>query len=191
MRLVSPDGAKKLDHAASENWGLNPFALVEAAGRNCAQKCVEIIPHLLPFSRICAAVGSGNNGADAMVFLRALLFSAQIKAENITLVINKAVPETEYSPRSEALKALAAMGIPVFIWDDAGNNEVKSRTDSSREHKTAHDCFIDADIIIDALSGTGLKGPLSGSLLEMAEAINKSEERRVGTECRSRWSPYH
>ena len=23
------------------------------------------------------------------------------------------------------------------------------------------------------------------------EAVNRSEERRVGKECRSRWSPYH
>ena len=26
---------------------------------------------------------------------------------------------------------------------------------------------------------------------EMCEAITRSEERRVGKECRSRWSPYH
>ena len=25
----------------------------------------------------------------------------------------------------------------------------------------------------------------------LAEALQKSEERRVGKECRSRWSPYH
>ena len=29
--------------------------------------------------------------------------------------------------------------------------------------------------------------PLDGSNIE----INRSEERRVGKECRSRWSPYH
>ena len=26
---------------------------------------------------------------------------------------------------------------------------------------------------------------------QIAEAIHRSEERRVGKECRSRWSPYH
>ena len=26
---------------------------------------------------------------------------------------------------------------------------------------------------------------------ESAEALTRSEERRVGKECRSRWSPYH
>ena len=33
-------------------------------------------------------------------------------------------------------------------------------------------------------------GPLSMSLLTIPVAI-RSEERRVGKECRSRWSPYH
>ena len=36
--------------------------------------------------------------------------------------------------------------------------------------------------------GTGLGLPLSKNLAEMHE---RSEERRVGKECRSRWSPYH
>ena len=31
---------------------------------------------------------------------------------------------------------------------------------------------------------------ISGQLIETA-TFNRSEERRVGKECRSRWSPYH
>ena len=30
-----------------------------------------------------------------------------------------------------------------------------------------------------------------GSLSEKSESLARSEERRVGKECRSRWSPYH
>ena len=29
------------------------------------------------------------------------------------------------------------------------------------------------------------------SLIPLADTIRRSEERRVGKECRSRWSPYH
>ena len=32
---------------------------------------------------------------------------------------------------------------------------------------------------------------LEGMLLIHAHVANRSEERRVGKECRSRWSPYH
>src|SRR3712207_9591926 len=30
-----------------------------------------------------------------------------------------------------------------------------------------------------------------GKIEEVAEQLKRSEERRVGKECRSRWSPYH
>src|SRR5256885_11393611 len=36
------------------------------------------------------------------------------------------------------------------------------------------------------------KGPRSGSRrLSTSSWVDRSEERRVGKECRSRWSPYH
>ena len=38
---------------------------------------------------------------------------------------------------------------------------------------------------------TLLEAPYSFGLAFGAEDITRSEERRVGKECRSRWSPYH
>ena len=35
------------------------------------------------------------------------------------------------------------------------------------------------------------KGGLAVELAHDGEGENRSEERRVGKECRSRWSPYH
>src|SRR2546426_11563374 len=32
---------------------------------------------------------------------------------------------------------------------------------------------------------------LAGGLEDWARTVDRSEERRVGKECRSRWSPYH
>src|ERR1039457_3190002 len=32
---------------------------------------------------------------------------------------------------------------------------------------------------------------IAGSDAKLAESVGRSEERRVGKECRSRWSPYH
>ena len=47
-----------------------------------------------------------------------------------------------------------------------------------------------------AINGFGRIGRLAFRQMFGAEgfeivAINRSEERRVGKECRSRWSPYH
>ena len=38
--------------------------------------------------------------------------------------------------------------------------------------------------------GEGI-GRLDGYTLFVKDALERSEERRVGKECRSRWSPYH
>ena len=50
----------------------------------------------------------------------------------------------------------------------------------------------------DAATGTGppatgaiFLGPREGERLEASTRVARSEERRVGKECRSRWSPYH
>jgi len=53
-----------------------------------------------------------------------------------------------------------------------------------------------ADITTQVLIiGTGPAGSATAALLSSYGIeniiINRSEERRVGKECRSRWSPYH
>ena len=35
------------------------------------------------------------------------------------------------------------------------------------------------------------KGLKFGKIVEIVDSKRRSEERRVGKECRSRWSPYH
>ena len=63
--------------------------------------------------------------------------------------------------------------------------------------------FISVYTIVNAVSGgivenqAGLNRlnksflSLSEEFQDVKERINRSEERRVGKECRSRWSPYH
>jgi len=58
---------------------------------------------------------------------------------------------------------------------------------------------LDGNITVDAaIVGAGITGITTAMLLSEAgrrvaviEAKERSEERRVGKECRSRWSPYH
>ena len=44
---------------------------------------------------------------------------------------------------------------------------------------------------IVCFSYLGCSPALMGKCVEKLIPINRSEERRVGKECRSRWSPYH
>ena len=48
-------------------------------------------------------------------------------------------------------------------------------------------------VVLDGATGSNLQqaGMESGDCPEQWIAEHRSEERRVGKECRSRWSPYH
>ena len=45
--------------------------------------------------------------------------------------------------------------------------------------------------LVPAASAAGIKDLWSMDLQILATSDTRSEERRVGKECRSRWSPYH
>ena len=44
---------------------------------------------------------------------------------------------------------------------------------------------------VPAIAHHGWSGYDSAQTLTLTGVIRRSEERRVGKECRSRWSPYH
>ena len=86
----------------------------------------------------------------------------------------------------------AVVGLQAFADDLAAGNfdkireycwtmssSTKDRQYFSREARAA---------VLAALSGPGTALPGGGAQWQSAE---RSEERRVGKECRSRWSPYH
>lgn len=117
--LVSAETALALDREASASWGLSPFALVEAAGRSCADALIALVEDH-PRRAVLALAGPGNNGADALVMLRSLVMKGFAAETEAAAILSKAPPEREGSPRSESITALRAMGIPVHVWDEAG-----------------------------------------------------------------------
>jgi NAD(P)H-hydrate epimerase len=172
--LLSAAGAKAMDAEASANWGLDPFALVEAAGRACAQAFCRAFPRDKREQHSFAVLaGKGNNAADALVMLRALILDGYAQS-SFCLVVTPQVAATaawdttaasssaaaaEKTPLSQAMLAVRKMGVPVMVWDEA---EAAAIT-----HTLTH-----YDVIVDGITGTGLTGPLRGAALEMAEAVN-------------------
>jgi NAD(P)H-hydrate epimerase len=158
-KLLSAGAARALDAEAQASWGLPDFALVEAAGRRCARVFTKAYaPLFAPPPRVTAAAGSGNNGADALVMLRALILRGAAAPGASAAVINRPPGGEEHTPRSEALRSLKAMGVPALVWE----------ADSA----ACLAALEGADIIIDGIAGTGLEGPLRGTALEMAAAVN-------------------
>ncbi|MDR2027989.1 MAG: bifunctional ADP-dependent NAD(P)H-hydrate dehydratase/NAD(P)H-hydrate epimerase [Treponema sp.] len=170
-KLFSAQSAQALDKEASSAWGLNPFALVEAAGRNCALRFVRAFPGLFSAGvpRIAVAAGSGNNGADAMVMLRALILGGHASPETSTVVVKDLAQGAPADPRSEALRSLKALGVPLLLWEEELISVGTVREGGWR------DGFTRSDIIIDGIVGTGLKGPLQGAAAEIVHALNGIE----------------
>jgi NAD(P)H-hydrate epimerase len=158
-KLISAETAQALDREAAESWGLDPFALVEAAGRACARLFAgAFAPGEDPArgSRTLVVAGSGNNGADALVMLRALIMDGLIPAAAATALLTTTPALEERSPRAWALRGLVKMGVPALVWPDPACRQTLAR----------------ADIILDGIAGTGLRGPLHGIPGELAAAIN-------------------
>ncbi|MDR3276785.1 MAG: hypothetical protein LBT11_06230 [Treponema sp.] len=155
-RLLSARDAKTLD-AEAVSWGFDPFALVEAVGRACAHILAERFRDPLA-GRVAVAAGSGNNGADALVTLRALILEGMIRPESAAAVLTRPSPPGERSPRARAVESLRALGVPVLVWGEAGSASA----------------LAGAALILDGIAGTGLEGPLRGNSLEMARAVRGS-----------------
>jgi NAD(P)H-hydrate epimerase len=161
--LVSAAGARTLDGEASAHWGLNQYALVEAAGRTCARvfSRSRLSPKRNPIFAVALA-GKGNNAADALVMLKALILDGYARASDcmvffIPIESSADSPATENkTPLSEALLTVRNMGVAVTAWSA----------------ETAAPALGRADIVIDGIAGTGLVGPLRGAPLEMATAAN-------------------
>ena len=164
--LLSAAGAQALDGEAQAQWGLNPFALVEAAGRACAGA----------FARVYAAekreglsiivfAGKGNNAADALIMLKALILDRYVQSSDCAVFavqIPEALSGGGRTPLSEAMLAVQKLGVPVTAWEiEAGTAALAG-----------------VDVVIDGIAGTGVTGPLRGAALEMAELINAANRNK-------------
>jgi NAD(P)H-hydrate epimerase len=167
--LISAETSRALDLKAQTDWGFNPYALVEAAGRGCARVFAGAFPRLFSPKppRIVAAAGSGNNAADALVMLRYWLLSGLALPSLSAAVMGRFPKKDEKTPLSEVFLSLKKMKVALMIWDgDAGEGFGRA----------SEDLLANADIIIDGIAGTGVKGPLKGAPEEMVRTINSLRE---------------
>jgi NAD(P)H-hydrate epimerase len=171
--LVSAENARLLDEKASVDWALHPFALVEAAGRACADIFCGAFPQLFPpragsFPRMVVLAGGGNNGADALVMLRSLMLRGLASPAFLTVVLSRLPDGDDQGPRAAGLRSLKKMKVPAMVWDgDAGEGAGRA----------SEDILALADIIIDGIAGTGQRGSLTGTAMEMVLAVNRLKDR--------------
>jgi NAD(P)H-hydrate epimerase len=167
--LISAEKSRALDAEASSEWGLDSFALVEAAGRGCASVFAEtFLKGKQGDCSFVALAGSGNNAADALVMIRALILGGYAAASDCMVFSVRPAADVK-NALSQALQAVQKLGVPIMEWDSKKGQVALGET----------------DFIIDGITGTGLNSPLRNAALEMVDAVNLLKKQVNGVRCKN------
>lgn len=154
MRCISSLRMKAIDRNC-EYLGLLPVQLMENAGAVIAQNVRE----KLESGRVLFVTGRGNNGGDAFVAARHLAGFSGYIVKVILLGKARDIGTKEAFHNYSLLKFSRA--------------EVLEITDSSQLEAEALDWFSEADLLVDAVFGTGIKGRIREPESMAIDLINR------------------
>jgi len=158
MQVLSAAEMAAVDRATVERGCVSSSTeLMHAAGARVAE---FVRNEFADANRILVLCGRGNNGGDGMVAARVL--ASQGLAVRVLLM--GAATELK-GDAAEAWRELVATG--------CAHKEILSESEL-KEEIAALDADVIQDLIIDALVGTGFKGPLRGLPLAAVEWVRKS-----------------
>src|SRR5215813_642965 len=144
MKILTPEQIREVDRLATEKYGIPSLILMENAGMRVAEVLEDRFEDLEDLT-IAILCGKGNNGGDGFVVARQL-----IQKGCFPFVFLFA---SEVGVKGDArinLNILKAIGYPPTI--------VTSEHDWNEEKQE----ILDADIVVDALLGTGARRPVEG-----------------------------
>ncbi len=159
MKIATAAEMREIDKSAMEWFGLPGVALMESAGRAVADKAVAILGE--PRSKIVFIVcGGGNNGGDGYVAAR-WLHNRGVRVKLFLAMDRSQVAGDALTHLETALR----MGIECFDQTEP------------RGLEKARIAVTFADLVIDALLGTGFHGELSTYYAESIELMNGSGKK--------------
>jgi ADP-dependent NAD(P)H-hydrate dehydratase / NAD(P)H-hydrate epimerase len=152
MKIVTAAEMRETDRATSQRFGVPSFTLMENAGTAVAEFVVSKYPSAERIGVIC---GKGNNGGDGFVAARKLHGAG--KGVRIVLLAEPS------QLRGDAVEMFGRLPVaPVIV---RSNDELKG------EQVRA---VFEAEVLLDAILGTGFKPPVSGLYAEAIRLLNAS-----------------
>ena len=159
MKIVTVDQMREIE-AESDAGGLSYARMMENAGRSAAEAIIERLD--VADRRVLILVGPGNNGGDGLVVGRHL---TEAGASVVCYLLKRRDPDED-----DPFRRVKERGAHLMLADD-----------DEEWQKLAH-CAEQADVIVDALLGTGTHLPLRGKLAEMVEVVKEAIDRRQNQE---------
>jgi NAD(P)H-hydrate epimerase len=167
MQVLSAAEMEACDRATAERFGIPSLDLMRAASSAVAAFAREQFPRARRVTVLC---GTGNNGGDGMMTAR-LLAEAGLGVTTILL----GPPEKLHGDAAVAWSELTSpMRGAVHVATVAGDLE---------KYQDA----LEADLIVDAVLGTGFKPPMKGMALAALEWLGKSQAPVLAVDLPSGW----
>ena len=159
MKLVTAKEMKELDVQAQNDYAMPGILLMDNAAQAVAEAVHEALT-ALEGERVVIFCGGGNNGGDGLGAARWLQsYGVSVRA----FVVGAAL---------DAVQGDAALELAMFT-KAGGRVEALSTED---DWVLAELAASKADVLVDALLGTGFHGELEGDVLRACELLNKSEK---------------
>ena len=155
MIFFTREQIRALDRLAIEDLGIPGLVLMENAGRGAAAIVAAMRPR-----KVAIVCGPGNNGGDGLVVARHLAI-AGIDCDPI-LVADRA-------------RVTADLRANLEIWERGGGTVV----DASGGLSPHRGLLAEADLVVDALFGTGLNRPVAALFHEAIEILAALRVRKV------------
>ncbi|MGA7316233.1 MAG: NAD(P)H-hydrate dehydratase [Silvibacterium sp.] len=164
--ILTSDEMRAVDRSTTEQFGIASIVLMRHAGQAVARFVEREYPN---HRRIAVLCGKGNNGGDGFVAARAL--AAGGRAVSVLLLGD---PD---ELKGEARTAFGEMQLaPVFAPDEP-----------SLDSPPARAILSNADLLLDAVVGTGFKPPLRGVAAALRDRVNKLSVPIVAIDLPSGW----
>ena len=159
MKILTVDEMRAADRLTTERYAIPSLALMENAGSSIAR---FIAAHFSPLERrrVVVLCGKGNNGGDGFVVARKL---RELGAQPVVLLF--ADPSELAGDAAENFRRLRAASIETTVIADA------------TAWGQARNSVAGAAVVVDALFGTGLRGPVDGLLAQVIQEVNRHEHR--------------
>jgi len=168
MHVLSAAEMQACDRVTTERFGIPSIDLMRAASGAVAGFAREQFPHA---QRVTVLCGRGNNGGDGM--MAALLLAAS-GLEVTTLLLGS----------RDGLTGDAAVAWRELTSPACGLVHVIETAAELAQHNNA----LEADLIVDAVVGTGFKPPLKGLALAALKWLNASKAPILAVDLPSGWA---
>ena len=160
IRACTREQVRELDRRATEDYGMPGVILMENAGRGAADAAAEMLVHPKGKS-VVVFCGKGNNGGDGYVVARHL----HNRGAKVHVLLS-CRPEEIY-PEGDAginLEIIRKMGLPM------------QSADAEKGLALAASLSRYADLLVDALLGTGLSGEVREPYISLIRLINAADK---------------